>query len=290
MMPTSDEASGCPPGHARELEQTRIVAVDWSGRFTRAHRAIWLAEVVHGELVRLERDRSREEVTSELILMLRNSSNLVVGLDFAFGFPAWFVQDRGASSSKEMWEQVAEHGESWLRQCVHPFWGRPGRKRPTLDQHWRLTEQQLAAGNGNQPKSVFQVGGAGAVGTGSIRGMPHLATLRRAGFAIWPFDPAKLPLVVEIYPRTLTGPVVKSSALARSEYLAKHFPLMSDDTREAVAESEDSFDAAVSAFAMWEGRHELLRLEVPGDPLIRLEGQIWSPSRVEPSRRPAASI
>ena len=37
-----------------------------------------------------------------------------------------------------------------------------------------------------RPKSTFQIGGAGAVGTGSLRGMPHLLTLREAGCAVWP--------------------------------------------------------------------------------------------------------
>ena len=58
---------------------------------------------------------------------------------------------------------------------------------------------------------MFQIGGAGAVGTGSIRGMPHLLTLADSGFTIWPFVSGGLPTVVEIYPRALTGPVNKGS-------------------------------------------------------------------------------
>ena len=69
------------------------------------------------------------------------------------------------------------------------------------------------------PKSGFKIADAGQVGTGSIRGIPYLTQLRAAGIAVWPFDPPTRPLVVEIYPRLLTGPIVKSSAVQRADYL-----------------------------------------------------------------------
>ncbi|MBK8180793.1 MAG: hypothetical protein IPK67_18245 [Planctomycetes bacterium] len=86
---------------------------------------------------------------------------------------------------------------------------------------WRATESEHVPIAGIRPKSVFQIG-AGTVGTGSLRGMPFLAELRRAGFSIWPFDRASAPGAGDL-PRALTGPVDKSSALARSMYLqARH--------------------------------------------------------------------
>ena len=57
------------------------------------------------------------------------------------------------------------------------------------------------------------------MGTGSIRGMPMLARLHHAGFHLWPFQAAELPLALEIYPRLFTGAVVKSSRDARMAYL-----------------------------------------------------------------------
>ncbi|MEX0750548.1 MAG: hypothetical protein WD359_07030, partial [Dehalococcoidia bacterium] len=61
--------------------------------------------------------------------------------------------------------------------------------------------------------------GAGAVGTGSLRGMPMLHRLHAAGMHIWPYDDPGYPLVIEIYPRLLTGPVRKSSPQARARYI-----------------------------------------------------------------------
>lgn len=80
----------------------------------------------------------------------------------------------------------------------------------------RRTDREAPAIGGIRPKSVFQIGGAGAVGTGSLRGMPILKRLRDAGFAVWPFDAPRWPCVVEIYPRLLTGAVNKGSAGARA--------------------------------------------------------------------------
>ena len=156
--------------------------------------------------------------------------------------------------------------ESWLRDCPPPFWGRRGRRRGPEPQ-LRLTE--LTA---RTAKSVFQLGGAGSVGTGSLRGFPLLRRLRREGFAVWPFDEPRLPLALEIFPRLLTGPVRKSRPEARRSYLQQRgWP-----TRAAA--SEDAFDAAVSALRM-RARADLLRdLGPERDPVYRREGRIWSPA------------
>ena len=91
--------------------------------------------------------------------------------------------------------------------------GSTGRRRPAGQEQFRRTEATIAAVGGIRPKSTFQIGGAGSVGTGSVRGFPILARLRAGGFTIWPFDVAPTPPVaVEIYPRALTGAVVKRDA------------------------------------------------------------------------------
>ena len=133
---------------------------------------------------------------------------------------------------------------------------------------------------GGNPKSVFQIGGAGAVGTGSIRGMPHLAALRAQGFSVWPFHQVQAPRVIEIYPRLLTGPVKKANLDARHKYLARHFHEIDDALACKAASSEDAFDAAVSALVM--GRHmdEISTLTKSQDPTELIEGQIWWPQEI----------
>jgi hypothetical protein len=110
--------------------------------------------------------------------------------------------------------------------------------------------------------------------------MPQLLRLREAGFSIWPFDAVGRPLVVEIYPRLLTGSVVKSDAVARASYLAEKFPMLASELRERAASTEDAFDAAVSALVMARHSAELASLSNETGEVASLEGEIWAPMNV----------
>ena len=257
----------------------RAIAIDWSGAKAGARSKIWLAEVRDGRLTRLESGRDRRKVVAHVIRDADADPDVVVGLDFAFSIPGWFAEELGAKlieelSIEELWNLVAEQGEDWLRNCPDPFWGKPGRGKPNLPEHFRQTEERAPKLKGSNPKSVFQIGGAGTVGTGSIRGMPHLATLRTAGFSIWPFHEVQPPLVIEIYPRLLTGPVNKSDAFAREAYLAQGFPEIDDALAHKAASSEDAFDAAVSAVVMSRHVDEISTLTASRDPTALIEGRI----------------
>jgi hypothetical protein len=241
-----------------------MVAVDWSGRRQGAARFIWTAVAVWGRLAELSCGRDREQLADHLVELALADPRLVVGLDFAFSFPLWFLECTGLENGTLVPEDLAER---WLRECPSPFWGRPGRKRGPEPQY-RLTELALLP----RPKPVFQIGGAGAVGTGSLRGFRLLRRLRAEGFAIWPFDPPRLPMAVEIFPRLLTGPVVKSQPEARTAYLA------SRGWPPAAAATEDAFDAAVSALRMDRHRRQLATLGREPDPRLRREGRIWVPT------------
>jgi Protein of unknown function (DUF429) len=264
----------------------RVIAVDWSGaREPRDQRKkIWLGEAHPGgggpgsALVRLEGGRDRDEIAAHLIAEAAHDPRFVVGLDFAFSTPEWFLESRGLADAPALWALAAREGEGWLERCEPPFWGRPGRGRPVLPKHTRHTEAAVHSLSGVLPKSVFQIGGAGAVGTGSIRGMPVLDRLRDAGFSIWPFDPPGWPLAVEIYPRVLTGRVNKSNHAARIEYLRTVFPDVPANMGALAASNDDAFDAAVSALVMARCAGELLALEAT-EPWAAREGKIWEPRR-----------
>jgi len=262
------------------------IAVDWSGAATGAKRRIWLAEVVGGVLVRLECGRSREELVRFLGMRAEEEPSLAVGMDFAFGFPAWFARELGARSGPDVWRAVAERGEDLLQRCPRPFFGRKGRRKPPFEADrpsLRRTEGEHTRLRGIAPKSVFQIGGAGAVGTGSLRGMPFLLELERAGFSIWPFAAARLPFAAEIYPRWFTGPVTKSSRMARALHLANRPWPGSNRMRELAEASEDAFDAALSALALAGAAPPEDPVEL--EPVFRIEGRIWRPP-VDPVQSP----
>jgi hypothetical protein len=251
-----------------------VIAVDWSGDSHLARSRIYLAEANEpGRLTRLTAGRTRAELTEHL----SQTRAAAIGLDFGFSFPHTFLDQLGVRSAPELWRLAVEHGEAWIAACEQPFWGRPGRPR-TTDAQWRKTEISIPRVAGIAPKSMFQIGGAGAVGTGSIRGMPLLLALHASGARIWPYTHRGTPTVVEIYPRLLTGPVHKSNAHARRALLDERYPHLQAEFRDVATASEDAFDAAVSALVMIEHVQELTCLPAEADPNLRREGRIWHPA------------
>ena len=112
----------------------RVVAVDWSGdKGPGQRKKIW-AGVWTGSTgrVTLESGRTREELVAWLIAMSRETPRMVVGFDFSFSYPAWFLQELGIGSAPAFWRLVADgQGERWLhRECDDGrFWGIPGSQR-----------------------------------------------------------------------------------------------------------------------------------------------------------------
>jgi hypothetical protein len=294
----------------------RVVGVDWSGDKGPGQRrkiwaGVWTASTGR---VTLEGGRTREELIAWLIEMSRETPRMVVGFDFTFSYPAWFLKELGIGSAPEFWRLVADgQGEKWLhRDCEDVrFWGVPGSQRhgkkpaefcgehahrmlrraeTVLKVRAEMTDPlQVAKIAGIAPKSVFQIGGAGAVGTASLRGMPGLLVLREAGFRIWPYDEPdvkRAPTVVEIYTRLMTGAVNKSSEVARTAYLAKkrkESAMYAGLSRLVMAKaraSEDAFDALVTAMVMTEHRAEFAALRKTEDEVFRMEGQTWVPGLV----------
>ncbi|WP_018332775.1 DUF429 domain-containing protein [Actinomycetospora chiangmaiensis] len=256
----------------------RILAVDWSGDLRGAAKRIRVAEAVPGRLVDVRGGLDRDGV-GDLLLDLRDRAEpAVVGMDFSFGLPAWFPTRYGARSLPQVWDLARDEGETWLEACDPPFWGRAGTRKPTDVDLYRDTELE-ARDRGLNPLSTFQIGGAGAVGTGSVRGMALLGRWRRAGVGVWPMDPAPGPrgvLVVEVYPRAMTGPVVKSSADARRA-LVEADPRVPTELRAAVTATEDAFDAAYAALGMADHADELAALPARTDPASGIEGRLWLP-------------
>ncbi len=256
----------------------RVLAIDWSGDLASGRKKIWLCEVDASGVRRLENGRTREEIAAHLVTEAARDVHMVVGLDFAFSFPAELLRKRAHHAIDTVWREVEELGEGWLRHCPFPFWGKPGKKKPPLGEKlYRATEAAVARETGFLPFSPLQIGGAGAVGVGSIRGMPALRQLRSAGFSVWPFDAATLPAVVEIWPRLFMGDVSKSKVENRREYLATWYPDLDSAVRRSAVDSDDAFDALVSGLEMYRYREELAELPRSRDATTVLEGEIWRP-------------
>lgn len=261
------------------------IAVDWSGALHGSAARIWIARAQHGQLTALFAPGSRAAVSHALHERRRDAAPCLVGLDFAFGFPAWFANARGWRTIDDVWDGAKADGERWLSECAPPFWGRAGARREhEAARGLRATEREWPLSP--PPKSTLQIGGAGAVGTGTVRGMPMLRAWRTSGWSVWPFDPPGSHTLVEIYPRLFTGAVIKRRSSARLDYLSR-IPDLAAEDRDAMVRSEDAFDAALSAIAM--SRAVSANAEWPAThPEASIEGQIWIPGperdRVDASR------
>ena len=308
----------------------RFVGIDWSGRVDAAGQkrhiwaGIWTVSANGAVKVGLEAGRTREEVAEWLLKLGAETPRMVVGIDCCFSFPAWFLEELGCPDVFAFWRQVVSGaGERWLTRHKAGsaedflrdvrFWGAP-HKRPAhfagegFRSMFRHTDwenkiaQALEGGDaeraakmkGITPKSPFQIGGSGSVGTGSLRAMPMLLRLHEAGWRVWPFEDALLtstrgnetepkPVLVEMYTRLMTGAVAKSNALARKRYLAlrrREDPLFAHVGRAVMKKaegSEDAFDALVSTLEMVRYGGEFAALRATRDQELRLEGITWRP-------------
>ena len=296
----------------------RLVAVDWSGdkgpgQKKKIWAGVWTRAAggrVAGGKVLLEDGRTRAELTDWLIALAAETPRMVVSIDCCFSYPAWFLAEHGCMSVFDFWRHVAAgHGERWLCDAADTrdarFWGKPHKRPeefsgpgyPTMMRRTDMenkVEQALEGGDplraalmkGIQPKSPFQIGGSGSVGTGSLRAMPWLLKLWESGYCVWPFEDASAgrPLLVEMYTRLLTGPVAKSNALARKAYLAARkktdAALYAGLPRSVVAKaqgSEDGFDALVCCLEMVRWQGEFAGLRATEDARLKLEGITWRP-------------
>ena len=271
----------------------RVIAIDWSGRSDVAgQRRTIQACVVElaspPRVASLEGGRTRAGVVDWLISEHREGA--LIGFDFAFSFPAAHFQTMGWKDWRTALRWVAEHGEAALDACEHPYWGRPGKPCGPQGRTFRRTERAAASECRTSPKPVFQIGGAGAVGTGSLRGMPELLKLMKAGCRAWPFDGRPAPRnswLAEIYPRWFYArPLVKQDPAARRAYLRAELPgldaVVPPEIGVAAEDSEDAFDALVSglgmaAFVLHRGLDRYGEAFY-ADPEVQLEGWILGPT------------
>ena len=293
-----------------------MIAIDWSGRIDPAgqRKHIWSAIWTRNGIT-LENGRTRDEITDWLIALARETPRMVVSIDCCFSFPGWFLEEHGCADMFAFWRKVNSGlAEQWLdRECDEiardeRFWGAP-HKRPAQfcgDGYRRMFRfadydnkiaQALPGGDADRaakmrgitPKSPFQIGGSGSVGTGSLRAMQMLERLHDAGFRIWPLESSAIdaktprPLVVEMYTRLMTGAVAKSNPAARKKYLATKrktdhlYALLGRSVLTKAQGSEDAFDALVSVIEMARYADEFGGLKATRDPELRREGLTWRP-------------
>jgi hypothetical protein len=264
----------------------RCVGVDWSGAAGRraAARAIWLAVVEDGCLVALETGRDRTQTTDRVIELVCEEPETVVGLDFCFSAPAWFLDELGLRSAGELWRWAAAgvmRDPGFVRGLAPPFWGPGIRPRPAAGGDPLRRTEHAVRRPGAQPSSFFKLAGPGSVGAQALTGMPELMRLCDAGVSIWPFDEPRLPVTVEVFPRLLARRVAPGAERLTGAGLRQAVVAQEADALGGYVgvteHNQDAFDAAVTALALWRARDlfgQLARGRAAADPR---EGAILDP-------------
>lgn len=222
----------------RPTEFDRILVIDWSssnGR-NKGKDSIWVADSA-GKSVNLPtRHEAITFVERATVRTQSHNERMLIGWDFAFGYPAGFAAAIGAKDWEGVWRrlhaavkdtpenksnrfEVGAAINRALSQEPGPFWGHNGKMRPKGlhpkrypdgDRHrWtypfaytrfierHLKTQKLSA------SSVFQLAYNGCVGSQTLLGIAHLQGLReRFGttLKIWPFETD--------FANTLSAPVI----------------------------------------------------------------------------------
>lgn len=218
------------------------IAVDWSARSKRSPKrpskdAIWYCVVKDGIDSEPVYRRTRAKAAQDLICLIQRERaagrRVLVGFDFPFGYPKGVSQKlTGQTSALALWDWLSERIEDDDKnennryqvateinnnyEGLGPCWGRP----KNWDYPKVPTRKKVRHGHGHPPecriaddrakaKTVWQLYGAGSVGSQVLLGLPIVSRLRADTEAeVWPFDtglqvPKADVVLAEIYPSLL---------------------------------------------------------------------------------------
>jgi hypothetical protein len=231
----------------------RVIVVDWSAANlptspTNRANAVWIG-CCDAEGGAEWHHRTRAGAEAQLRTLIATAQDqglrLLVGCDFAMGYPAGFAARlTGVAKAPAVWQwlataitdgpdnrnnrfEVAARINALFPEGDGPFWSHPtGQHYPGLPFRRSgidyavlgLAEVRAAEVAVKGAKSPWMLFNPGSVGSQSLLGLPMVDRLSRLpGVAVWPFDAPDAPVVVaEVYPSLLAGPV---AILANAERL-----------------------------------------------------------------------
>ena len=207
-----------------------FVIVDWSGGNQGPARpkadAIWACVARGAEVmppVYLRHRHAAEAWLADTIAADRAAGRRVLaGFDCPVGYPAgpfalwdWFearVEDSPTANNRfalagEINRRFGGQGPFWGNASRTDVVGLP-RTKATYDNPF--PERRAAEDRAKGAFPLWQLAGAGAVGSQAIMGLPVLNRLRRRfapEVAVWPFEPLDVPVaLVEVWPSLMVGP------------------------------------------------------------------------------------
>lgn len=211
-----------------------VIVVDWSGGNDRGPTpkadAIW-ACVARGGVTEAPvylRNRQVAEAWIADTLQIERAAGrrVMVGFDFPFGYPRGFARAvAGTDDPLALWNWLADRIEDAPKANNRfdvagainlalggngPFWGNglkreiDGLPRTKAGYENPFAQRRQAEERAKGAFSVWQLSGAGSVGSQALMGLPVLARLRQrfgGDLAVWPFQPLDAGIaLVEVWP------------------------------------------------------------------------------------------
>ena len=296
-----------------------ILIVDWSGGNDRGAApkkdAIWTgvarAGVAETPVYHRNRQVAEDWITNFLTTEHQAGRRVLAGFDFAFGYPAGFGQVLcGSDDPFAIWDWFATHVQdrakannrfdlagqiNALFPGTGPFWGnglardiahlpRKGLAR----QGHGMAEKREAEMQAKGAFPVWQLSGAGAVGSQVIMGLPVLARLRHrfaSALAVWPFEPLTAPIaLVEVWPSLIgktiaaTCPTDKIKDAHQVEVLARAISALAPDDLRQMLDTPPTPEGSIF------GLHHIAKLEqaasappLRNDCFALPQGTHWTP-------------
>jgi molybdopterin molybdotransferase len=205
--------------------------VDWSGGNDRGATpkkdAIWICENGSEPLYMRNRRVAEDWLAEKISSSLVSGTRLAIGFDFPFGYPTGFAKAlTGNDDPLKIWEwlehKIKDAPElnnrfdvaaeiNAIFDGIGPFWGN-GLKRgiPDLPKKGNdrtqnpFPEKRRVEMHAKGSFSLWQLAGAGAVGSQVLMGLPVLHRLRKrfsGKIAVWPFERLDTPVAfLEIWP------------------------------------------------------------------------------------------
>lgn len=218
----------------------RIAILDWSAanRPRRGKDSIWLGHDSAPPENLPTRATAFDRLTALVEDALTRNQRLLIGADFAFGYPRGFARAlTGQDNALALWQQLADRLQDDARNRSNrlevaaeinrglpglgPFWFNPtktdlpGLPRKGTARHGHGFTDLRGTDRTRGAQSVWKLGGAGAVGSQVLTGLPVLWRLRAAfpgRIAAWPFEPPAPVTLAEVFPSLLAAPVRAATA------------------------------------------------------------------------------
>lgn len=219
----------------------RVIVVDWSGRSSpsperQSKDAIWIGLREEGLAPEDYYFRTRTDAAIWLRAKLAEGGRQLLGFDFPMGYPTGLARRlTGTDSARSLhgWlaERIVDRPDNANNRFdvaadinrrlggAGPFWGCPkARPRPHLPSlklvdypALGLSEKRQVERENPPAKPVWQLLGAGSVGSQALLGIPIVHRLAQSsGAALWPFEPPSDLTLAEVYPSLLAQAVAAS--------------------------------------------------------------------------------